>query len=32
MQQGAFIAALAAKPETLEEVAGTFDALYEYDD
>jgi anthranilate phosphoribosyltransferase len=31
MQQGAFIAALAAKPETLEEVAGTFDALYEYD-
>jgi anthranilate phosphoribosyltransferase len=27
MQQGAFIAALAAKPETLEEVAGTFDAL-----
>jgi anthranilate phosphoribosyltransferase len=31
MQQGGFIAALAAKPETLEEIAGTFDALYEYD-
>jgi anthranilate phosphoribosyltransferase len=31
LQQGAFIAALRAKPETLEEVAGTFQALYEYD-
>lgn len=31
LQQGAFIAALAAKPETLDEIAGTFDALYEYD-
>lgn len=31
LQQGAFIAALKAKPETLDEVAGTFDALYEYD-
>ena len=31
MQQGAFIAALKAKPETAEEVAGTFEALYEYD-
>jgi len=31
LQQGAFIAALNAKPETLEEVAGTFDALFEYD-
>lgn len=31
LQQGAFIAALKAKPETPEEVAGTFEALYEYD-
>jgi anthranilate phosphoribosyltransferase len=31
LQQGAFMAALAAKPETLDEIAGTFDALYEYD-
>ena len=31
VQQGAFMAALAAKPETLDEIAGTFDALYEYD-
>jgi anthranilate phosphoribosyltransferase len=31
LQQGAFIAALRAKPETAEEVAGTFEALYEYD-
>ena len=30
-QQGAFIAALKAKPETLEEIVGTFEALYEYD-
>ena len=31
LQQGAFIAALKAKPETPEEVAGKFEALYEYD-
>src|SRR6476620_5234706 len=31
LHQGAFIAALKAKPETAEEVAGTFEALYEYD-
>lgn len=31
LQQGAFIAALKAKPETLDEIAGTFEALYEYD-
>jgi anthranilate phosphoribosyltransferase len=31
LQQGAFIAALKAKPETPAEVAGTFEALYEYD-
>lgn len=31
LQQGAFIAALKAKPETPEEVAGTFEALYEMD-
>jgi anthranilate phosphoribosyltransferase len=31
LQQGAFLAALAAKPETLDEIAGTFDALYEFD-
>ncbi|MDF1525099.1 MAG: anthranilate phosphoribosyltransferase [bacterium] len=31
LQQGAFIAALKAKGETPEEVAGTFEALYEYD-
>ncbi len=30
-QQGAFIAALKAKPETLDEIIGTFEALYEYD-
>lgn len=31
LQQGGFIAALKAKGETPEEVAGTFEALYEYD-
>ncbi|MCJ7498857.1 anthranilate phosphoribosyltransferase [bacterium] len=31
LQQGGFIAALKAKGETPEEVAGTFDALYEFD-
>ncbi len=31
LQQGAFIGALKAKPETPDEVAGAFDALYEYD-
>lgn len=31
LQQGAFIAALKTKGDTLEEIAGTFDALYEYD-
>jgi len=31
IQQGAFIAALRAKRETFEEIAGTFEALYEYD-
>jgi anthranilate phosphoribosyltransferase len=31
LHQGAFMAALKAKPETPEEVAGTFEALYEYD-
>ena len=31
LQQGAFIAALKAKGETLDEIAGTFEALYEYD-
>jgi anthranilate phosphoribosyltransferase len=31
LQQGAFMAALKAKPETPEEVAGTFEALYELD-
>ncbi len=31
LQQGAFIGALKAKQETPEEVAGTFEALYEYD-
>lgn len=31
LQQGAFIAALKAKPETPEEVAGTFEALYDLD-
>jgi anthranilate phosphoribosyltransferase len=31
LHQGAFIAALRAKGETPEELAGTFDALYEYD-
>lgn len=31
LQQGAFIAALSAKGETPEEIAGTFEALYEHD-
>jgi hypothetical protein len=31
LQQGAFIAALKAKKETPEEVAGTFEAVYEFD-
>jgi len=31
LQQGAFISALKAKPETAEEIAGTFEALYEHD-
>ena len=31
LQQGAFIGALKAKPETPEEIAGTFEALYEHD-
>jgi anthranilate phosphoribosyltransferase len=31
LQEGAFIAALKAKGETPEEVAGTFEALYEFD-
>jgi anthranilate phosphoribosyltransferase len=31
LQQGAFIAALKAKKETPEEVAGTFEALYDFD-
>ncbi|MBT6147566.1 MAG: anthranilate phosphoribosyltransferase, partial [Gemmatimonadetes bacterium] len=31
LQQGGFIGALKAKGETPEEVAGTFEALYEYD-
>src|SRR5215471_1987803 len=31
LQQGAFIAALKAKGETLDEIAGTFEALYEFD-
>jgi anthranilate phosphoribosyltransferase len=31
LQEGAFIAALKAKGETLEEIAGTFEALYELD-
>jgi anthranilate phosphoribosyltransferase len=31
LQQGAFMAALKAKPETPEEVAGTFEALYDLD-
>jgi anthranilate phosphoribosyltransferase len=31
LQQGAFMAALKAKPETPEEAAGTFEALYEHD-
>lgn len=31
LQQGGFIAALKAKGETPEEVAGTFEALYEFD-
>ncbi len=31
LQQGAFMAALAAKGETSDEIAGTFEALYELD-
>jgi anthranilate phosphoribosyltransferase len=31
LQQGAFMAALAAKGETPEEIAGTFEALYDLD-
>jgi anthranilate phosphoribosyltransferase len=31
LHQGAFMAALKAKTETLEEIAGTFEALYEHD-
>lgn len=31
LQQGAFIAALSAKGETADEIAGTFQALYELD-
>jgi anthranilate phosphoribosyltransferase len=31
LQQGAFMGALKAKPETPEEIAGAFEALYEYD-
>jgi anthranilate phosphoribosyltransferase len=31
MQQGAFLAALAAKGETEEEVAGAWEAIYELD-
>ncbi len=31
LQQGGFIGALKSKPETPEEIAGTFEALYEYD-
>jgi anthranilate phosphoribosyltransferase len=31
LQEGAFMAALKAKGETPEEVAGTFEALYEFD-
>ena len=31
LQKGAFMAALKAKPETLDEIAGTFEALYEHD-
>ncbi len=31
LQQGAFIAALMAKGETPDEIAGTFEALYEFD-
>ena len=31
LQAGAFMAALGAKPETLDEIAGTFDAFYEND-
>ena len=31
LQQGAFMAALKAKPETPEEAVGTFEALYEHD-
>lgn len=31
MQQGAFLSALAAKGETAEEIAGIWEAIYEYD-
>ncbi len=31
LQQGAFISAIKAKPETAEEIAGAFEALYEHD-
>ncbi|NLC69874.1 MAG: anthranilate phosphoribosyltransferase [Desulfuromonadaceae bacterium] len=31
LQQGAFMGALKAKPESPEEIAGAFEALYEYD-
>ena len=31
LQQGAFMGVLKAKPETPEEIAGAFEALYEYD-
>ena len=31
LQQGAFLAALAAKGETPEEIAGSWDAIYEFD-
>ncbi len=31
LQQGAFMAALAAKGETSEEIAGSFEAIYEHD-
>ncbi|MBF0239538.1 MAG: anthranilate phosphoribosyltransferase [SAR324 cluster bacterium] len=31
LQQGAFMAALVAKGETFEEVAGSWDAIYEFD-
>ncbi len=31
LQQGAFLAALVAKGETLDEIAGTWEAIYEFD-